>query len=70
MHSTQRTHYVIIQTALHRILAFTGRTIHDVVNNPIARNQVRQYFMLHKWIERESDISELERAWNPLGRRT
>ena len=66
----QRTEYVVIQKVLHRILAFTGRTIDDVVNNPVAANQVRGYFKLHKWVERESEISDMEKSWNPLGRRT
>ena len=62
--------YVIVQRTLHRILAFTGRSIDDVVDSPIAKNQVRVFYKLHKWVERESDISEMERAWNPFGKRT
>jgi hypothetical protein len=31
---------------------------------PIARRKVAGYFKLHKWVERESEISELERQWN------
>jgi hypothetical protein len=65
-----RIEYVIVQKALHRVLAFTGRTIDDVVNDPVARNHVRGYFKLHRWVERQSEISEMERAWNPLGYRT
>jgi hypothetical protein len=59
-----RIERVIIHRPLHRVLAFTRRTIDDVVNDPIARNQVRAYFKLHKWVERESEISDLERQWN------
>jgi hypothetical protein len=66
----ERTEYVVVQRALHRILAFTRRTIDDVVNSPIAKNEVRGYYKLHRWVERESEISEMERAWNPLGRKT
>ena len=61
-----RIERVIIHRPLHRVLAFTRRTIDDVVNDPIARNQVRAYFKLHKWVRRESEISELERQWNNM----
>jgi hypothetical protein len=58
-----RTELVQPQRVLRHILSFTGRTIDDVVNDPIARNQVRGYFKLHRWIEREVEIGELERQW-------
>ena len=64
------TEHVVIRRPLHRVLAFTGRSIDDVVNSPIVKNQVLGYYKLHKWVERESEISDLEKAWNPLGRRT
>ena len=64
-----RTEYVLIQRPLDRILSFMGRSIHDVVNCPMVRNQVVIYYKLHKWVDRESETSELEHAWNPLGRR-
>jgi hypothetical protein len=60
---------VIVQRPLHRILAFTRRSIDDVVNNPIAKNEVYGYYKLSKWVERRSEIVELEQQWNPLGRR-
>ena len=65
--SDTQVEYVIVQRVLHRILAFTGRSIDDVVDNPVAKNQVLGFYKLHKWVERESEISEMERAWNPLG---
>jgi hypothetical protein len=61
-----RIEHVILQRPLHRVLAFTRRTIDDVINDPIARNQVRAYFKLHKWVHRASEISELERQWNNI----
>lgn len=61
-----RTTYVLHRKALDRILAFTGRTIDDVVNSPIVKNQVIGYYKLHKWIDRAGEVSELERQWNPL----
>jgi hypothetical protein len=60
------TEHVMIVRPLQRILAFTGRSIHDVINNPIARREVAGYFKLHRQIERVSEIRELERQWNPL----
>jgi len=57
--------HVLIQRPLQRVLSFTGRTIDDVVNDPIAKNQVLGYYKLHKFVERRSEIIELERQWNP-----
>ena len=61
---------VIVQRPLDRILAFTRRSIDDVVNSPVAKNQVYGYFKLSRHIERRGEILELERQWNPLGRRS
>jgi hypothetical protein len=60
--------FVVRQRQLHRVLAFTGRSIDDVVNDPIAKNQVRGYFKLAKQIERAGEVTELERQWNGAGR--
>jgi hypothetical protein len=59
--------FIMRQRALHRILAFIGRSIDDVVNDPIAKNQVRGYFKLSKQIERSSEVTELEKQWNNVG---
>ena len=61
-----RTEFVLLQRPLRRILAFTRRSIDDVVNNPIAKNEVLGYYKLHKQIERSSEIGELERQWNSV----
>ena len=55
----------VVQRPLNRVLAFIGRTIDDVVNDPIVKNQVYGYYKLHRQIERTSEIRELERQWNP-----
>ncbi|MFN4242858.1 MAG: hypothetical protein ACK4PI_06425 [Tepidisphaerales bacterium] len=61
------TEYVVRRrTAFHRVLGFTGRTIDDIVNCPIARREVLGYYKLHRWVERRCEIVELERQWNPL----
>jgi hypothetical protein len=62
----QHVEYVLIQKTLTRIFAFTGVNIDDVVNNPIARNKVIAYYKLHRWINRQSEIRDLERQWNSL----
>ncbi len=59
--------FVLRQRTLHRVLAFIGRSIDDVVNDPIAKNQVRGYFKLSKQIERAGEVTELEKQWNGLG---
>jgi hypothetical protein len=61
-----RIEHVIVQRPLDRVLAFTGRSINDVINDPIARNEVRCYLKLHNWVQRESEISDLEHQWNPV----
>jgi len=58
----------IIRSRLNRILAFTGLSIDDVVNSRIAKNHVRGYFKLSRFIERRDEIVELEKQWNPTGR--
>jgi hypothetical protein len=63
-----RTEVVQPQRALGRVLAFTGHTIDDVVNDPIVKRKVAGYYKLHKWVQRESELSELERQWNQLPR--
>jgi len=65
--SHQKVSHVMSQRPLHRVLNFTGRTIDDVVNSPIAKNQVLGYYKLHRFVERRCEIVDLERQWNPLG---
>ena len=57
----------VVEKRLSKVLAFTGLTIHDVVNNPIARNIVLGYYKLSRQIDRRIEVTELERQWNPLG---
>jgi hypothetical protein len=58
------TEHVIVQRPLHRILAFTGYTIDDVVQNPIAKNAVLGYYKLHKQVARRCEIVDLEKQWS------
>ena len=55
---------VLTQRPLHRVLAFTGKSIDDVVNSPIVKNQVIGYYRLYRQVERQSEVRELERQWN------
>jgi hypothetical protein len=59
-----RIEYVVHQRPLQRVLAFTGKSIDDVVNCPIAKNHVRGYYKLHRFIERGCEVVDLERQWN------
>jgi hypothetical protein len=59
--------HVIVQQPLRRVLAFTGRSIDDVVNCPIVKNEVLGYYKLTRQVERMSEITELERWWNGVG---
>ena len=53
------------QRALQRVLAFTRRTIDDVVNDRIAKNEVLGYYKVLRQVERACEVRELERQWNP-----
>jgi hypothetical protein len=65
----QRMEHVLVERPLSRVLAFTGCTIDDLINDPFARRKVLGYYKLHCWVRRECQISELERQWTPLGLR-
>ena len=62
----QRIEHVLVQRPLQRVLAFTRRSIDDVVNDPIAKREVLGYYKLHKQIERGIETRELERQWNSV----
>jgi len=62
-----KTEWVIVQEPLRRVLRFTGRSIDDVVNSPIVKNEVIGYYKLQKAISRGMDVSDLERQWNSVG---
>jgi hypothetical protein len=61
-----RTEFILIQRPLRRILAFTRRSIDDVVNDPIAKREVLGYYKLHKQVSRTMEARELERQWNSV----
>jgi hypothetical protein len=61
-----RTEFLLIQRPLRRILAFTRRSIDDVVNDPIAKREVLGYYKLHKQVCRSLEVRELERQWNSM----
>jgi hypothetical protein len=63
-HDGDNVEQVLTQRPLHRVLAFTGNSIDDVVNSPLVKNQVLGYYRLYRQVERQSEIRELERQWN------
>jgi len=54
----------VVRRPLNRVLAFLGRSIDDVVNDPIVKNQVYGYYKLHRQVTRAGEVRELERQWN------
>ena len=60
----EKIEQVLTQRPLQRVLAFTGRSIDDVVNSPIAKNQVKGFYKLYRQVERQGEITDLERQWN------
>ena len=64
--SADRTEFILLQRPLQRILAFTRRSIDDVVNDPIAKREVLGYYKLHKQIVRAGEVGDLERQWNSV----
>lgn len=62
------TEYLVVQRPLRRVLAFTGRSIDDVVNDPIVKREVLGYYKLHKQIHRAGEVGDLERQWNDIPR--
>ena len=63
-HGPARTEQVLVQKPLARVMAFTGRSIDDIVNDPLSKRLVLGYYKLHKWVDREMEVSALERQWN------
>ena len=61
-----RTEFILVQRPMRRILAFTRRSIDDVVNDPIAKREVLGYYKLHKQVSRTIEVRELERQWNSV----
>ena len=62
-----RTEHVMIQRPLQRILSFCRRSIDDVVNSPLAKNEVLGYWKVYRQIKRGDEVLELEKQWNPYG---
>ena len=56
--------HVVVNRPLHRIMAFAGYSIDDIVDDTIARNAVFGYYKLYKLVLRRYEIIDLERQWN------
>ena len=61
-----RTEHVLIQHPLQRVLSFCHRTIDDVVNSPLVKNEVLGYYKVYRQIRRGADVLDLERQWNAV----
>lgn len=57
---------IVTQRPLQKLLAFRHRSIDDVVNSPLVKNEIRAYWKMHKQIYRQIEIGELERQWNAI----
>lgn len=64
--SADRTEFLLVYRPLQRILAFTRRSIDDVVNDPIAKREVLGYYKLSRQIARSIETGELERQWSSV----
>ncbi len=64
-----KTEHVMIRRPLQRVLAFRGRSIDDVVNDPVVKNEIYGYWKLHKQVQRTTEVVDLERQWNRPTRR-
>ena len=62
-----RTEFLLLQRPLQRILAFTRRSIDDVVNDPIAKREVLGYTSSQADPARARH-PRLKRQWNSVAR--
>jgi hypothetical protein len=53
--SDTRYQFEVVRTALRRIMEFTGHSIDDIINDPIAGNEVRGYYKAYRYVERRCD---------------
>jgi hypothetical protein len=58
--------YLLARLPLQRILAFRARSIDDVVNNPLVKNEILGFWKLHKQLEAMTEALELEQQWNSV----
>ena len=50
---------------LDRVLHFTGISLDQLINCPIAKRKVLGYYKLHRQVEATIERVDLERQWNP-----
>ncbi|CAN5470205.1 hypothetical protein BH10PLA1_BH10PLA1_18870 [soil metagenome] len=58
--------WIEVQKPLRRVLRFTGRSIDDIVNSRIVKNEIIGYYKLQKFIDRRMEIVDLEKQWNAI----
>ena len=64
--AVQAVEHVVVMHPLRRVLAFTRRSIDEVINDPMARNEVHGYYKLYRQVQRAGEVRELEEQWDPL----
>lgn len=65
---TGRTEHLMLQRPLQRVLAFRGRSIDDVVNDRLVKNEIYGYWKLYKQVQRTCEVVDLERQWDDHSR--
>jgi hypothetical protein len=58
---------VLHEQSLRNIFDFTGYSIHDVINNRLARDTVRYFYHIHRDIDRRFDQERPPEDPTPLG---
>jgi hypothetical protein len=56
--------YTVVDRPLRKVLEFTRRSIHDVVNCPIAKREVLGWYKLHRQIQRDCEAVDMNRWWS------
>ena len=64
--SPGRTEHVHLVRPLSKLLEFRRRTIDDIVNSPVVKNEISGYWKMQKQMDRRLQIGELERQWNDV----
>jgi len=52
------------QRQFRRLLAFAGRTIDDIVNSPLDKRDIFNWYRMSLKMERRLEVLELEQQWN------
>lgn len=62
----QGSHYLFRQREFARLLGFANRSIDQIVNCPIAKRDIYNWFKTDRRMKRWIEIHELEKQWNSV----